>query len=91
MKKNGLSAKNTDRVQLHKMLDDLKEFDAVLVFRLSRLTRSVSDFSNLLNIFNKNNVSFISYSEKFNTSEITRKIINVYYCCLFRIRKRDNL
>ena len=41
---SGVSAKNIKRKKLQLLLSRLDEFDIILVWKLSRLTRSVSDF-----------------------------------------------
>ena len=46
----GYSGKNTERPKLQKMLKDIRKerFDYVICYRLDRISRSVSDFSNLI-------------------------------------------
>lgn len=62
-------AKET-RPELDKMLQRIrnKEFDAVLVWRLDRLGRSLSHLLQLIQEFNKKNVKFISLIEGFDTT-----------------------
>ncbi|WAH38232.1 recombinase family protein [Alicyclobacillus dauci] len=66
----GISAKNTHRPQLQRMLDDIRErkIDVVLVYRLDRLTRSVIDLHELLQVFEEYNVSFKSATEVYDTT-----------------------
>lgn len=40
------------------MMNDIKRFDLVLVYKLDRLTRNVRDLLDLLEIFEQNNVAF---------------------------------
>lgn len=86
----GISAKNTNREKLQELLSRLYEFNIVLVWKLSRLTRSVSDFASLIESFKKNNVTFISYSEKFNTKGIVGKLL-MFIIAIFAELERDIL
>ncbi|WP_394139626.1 recombinase family protein [Cytobacillus oceanisediminis] len=66
----GFSAKNTDRPAITRLMEDIKKekFDIVLVYKLDRLVRSVTDLHNLLSLFEKYNVKFKSATEEFNTT-----------------------
>lgn len=67
----GYSGGNTDRPALKQMLLDLKvtNVDAVLVYKLDRLSRSQKDTLTLIeDEFLANNVDFISINENFDTS-----------------------
>ncbi|KAA6451003.1 recombinase family protein [Bacillus swezeyi] len=67
---DGYSAKNLNRPDMNRMIKDIKEhrFDVVLVYRLDRLVRSVSDLHELLELFDGNNVKFKSATEMFDTT-----------------------
>ena len=66
----GISAKDMNRPQLKRLLEDATKglFDAVLVHKFDRFTRSVKDLYELLDYLKKYSVSFISKQEKFDTS-----------------------
>ena len=66
----GYSAKNTERPEFQKMLAAIrdKQIDGVVCYRLDRLSRSVSDFANLIEELNSLDVIFISVGENFDTS-----------------------
>lgn len=66
----GASAKNIERPALQRMLNDMKsgKFEVILVYRLDRLVRSVTDLHTLLSEFEKNNVKFKSATEVFDTT-----------------------
>lgn len=67
----GFSGSNIDRPAMLKMLKDVREkkFDAVLVYKLDRLSRSQKDTLYLIEEeFLPNDVDFISMSENFDTS-----------------------
>jgi DNA invertase Pin-like site-specific DNA recombinase len=64
------SGAKESRPELDKMLQRIrqKEFDAVLVWRLDRLGRSLKHLLQLIEEFNKKDVAFISLQEGFDTS-----------------------
>ena len=66
----GYSGKNIDRPAFQEMLSDIKagKVNRVIVYRLDRISRSVLDFANLIEVFQKNKVDFVSTMEKFDTS-----------------------
>lgn len=66
----GVSGKSMNRPGLEKLIHDSKLglFNTVLVWKISRLSRSLKDLLIMLDKFEQKGVSFISYSEKFDTS-----------------------
>ncbi|GMA61477.1 recombinase family protein [Alicyclobacillus fastidiosus] len=66
----GFSAKDTDRPSLQRLMQDIsnRQLDVVLVYKLDRLTRSVSDLYELLRWFDKYDVGFKSATEIFDTT-----------------------
>src|SRR5690625_5034139 len=66
----GISAKDTNREQLKRMINDVKnnKIDVVLVYRLDRLTRSVLDLYELLDLFDKHGCGFKSATEVYDTT-----------------------
>lgn len=69
-KDEGYSGKNTSRPAFETMLLDIERglIDKVISYKLDRFTRSISDFSNTLNILKKHKVTFISATEALNSS-----------------------
>ena len=67
----GFSAKDTIRPQFQRMLQDIRERkpDYIVCYRLDRISRSVSDFSALIEELNDRNISFICIKEEFDTSK----------------------
>lgn len=67
---DGVSAKDTNRKELQRMLSDIEtgNIDVVLVYKLDRLTRSVLDLYQLLEVFEKYNVKFKSATEVYDTT-----------------------
>ncbi|MFA5168267.1 MAG: recombinase family protein [Candidatus Omnitrophota bacterium] len=66
----GISAKDTRRPELQKMLEDIKNgrVSVVLVTKLDRITRSLKDLVNLKETFDVHGVSFKSLTESFDSS-----------------------
>lgn len=66
----GYSGKNTNRPGFQCLMGDIqnRRVQVVCVYRLDRLSRSLSDFTQLLDMFQRYNVSFVSLRESFDTS-----------------------
>ena len=66
----GYSGANTNRPALQELLKDIKQnkIDIILAYKIDRLTRSPKDFYQLIEVFDKYNVDFISITERFDTS-----------------------
>ncbi|MFX3920469.1 recombinase family protein [Streptococcus suis] len=70
-KDGGFSGSNIERPAMEKLISDAKRkrFDTVLVYKLDRLSRSQKDTLFLIEeIFGKNDISFLSLNESFDTS-----------------------
>ena len=59
-----------ERPALQKLLEDVKarKIDVVVVYKVDRLTRSLADFTKLVELFDAHGVSFISVTQAFNTT-----------------------
>lgn len=67
----GISGKSLkDRQELKRLIENCRkgQFNLVLVWKISRLSRNLKDLLYLIDILEQNNVHFTSYSEKFDTS-----------------------
>lgn len=66
----GFSGGNIDRPGLKRLMQDIeaKRIDIVVVYKIDRLTRSLPDFAKLVEVFDRNNVSFVSVTQQFNTT-----------------------
>jgi site-specific DNA recombinase len=76
----GYSAGTMDRPALLRMLEDVraKKIDAVVVYKVDRLTRSLADFAKIVEVFDAQGVSFVSITQAFNTStSMGRLTLNV--------------
>lgn len=66
----GYSGKNTERPSLDKLLKDIQndKIDSVIVYRLDRFSRNITDFYSMYEIMKSHNCEFISVTEAFDTS-----------------------
>lgn len=66
----GYTGANIERPALQKLLSDIKaeKINCVVVYKVDRLSRSLLDFSQLLEFFDKHNVVFVSITQHFNTN-----------------------
>jgi site-specific DNA recombinase len=67
---DGYSAKNMERPQLTKLINDVKKgiISKVMVTKLDRMSRKLLDLLQLIDLFGDHEVSFISISESFDTT-----------------------
>jgi site-specific DNA recombinase len=76
----GFSGGDTDRPALQRLLEDVRagKIDVIVVYKVDRLTRSLSDFAKLVELFDVHNVSFVSVTQQFNTTtSMGRLTLNV--------------
>ena len=66
----GFTGGNVDRPALRRLLADVEadRLDCVVVYKVDRLSRSLLDFSKLMDVFDKHGVSFVSVTQQFNTT-----------------------
>ncbi|MDH3581185.1 MAG: recombinase family protein, partial [Hyphomicrobiales bacterium] len=66
----GISGATMERLALKRLLTDVDAggVDAVVVYKVDRLTRALGDFVKIVEIFDKRNVSFVSVTQAFNTT-----------------------
>lgn len=76
----GYSGGSMGRPALQKLLADIRArlVDVVVVYKVDRLTRSLSDFARIVEVFDAQGVSFVSVTQQFNTtSSMGRLTLNV--------------
>ncbi|MER9408401.1 MULTISPECIES: recombinase family protein [unclassified Mesorhizobium] len=76
----GISGGTMERPALKRLLQDIrdKKIDVVVVYKIDRLTRSLMDFSKIVEIFDASSVSFVSVTQQFNTTtSMGRLTLNV--------------
>lgn len=73
----GESAKNLDRPGMERILDLVRggEVDTVIVAKLDRLTRSVRDLADLLELFQRKGVSLVSVAESLDTGSAAGRLV----------------
>jgi site-specific DNA recombinase len=66
----GISGGTMDRPALQALLADIeaRKVDMVLVYKVDRLTRSLTDFAKIVDVFDGHGVSFVSITQQFNTT-----------------------
>jgi DNA invertase Pin-like site-specific DNA recombinase len=66
----GFSGGNLERPGLKQLLTDIDDglIDVVVVYKIDRLSRSLMDFSKLVEVFDRNGVTFVSVTQSFNTT-----------------------
>lgn len=66
----GFSGKNINRPAFMQMMQDIKtgKIRRVIVYKLDRISRSILDFANMMEVFQTYGVEFVSSTEKFDTS-----------------------
>jgi len=66
----GFSGGNLERPALKRLLDDIRagKIDIVVVYKVDRISRSLTDFASIVQIFDQHNVSFVSVTQNFNTT-----------------------
>ncbi|RZU40164.1 recombinase family protein [Edaphobacter modestus] len=70
-----VSGRNVDRPELTRCLDRLDEGDTLVVWRLDRLGRSLTDLLEIVNTLQRHKVAFVSLKEKFDTSHAAGRLI----------------
>ncbi len=76
----GYSGGTLERPALDDLLNHIKQkkIDVVVVYKIDRLTRSLFDFSKIVEIFEAGGVSFVSVTQQFNTTtSMGRLTLNV--------------
>lgn len=66
----GFSGGTLERPALQHLLRDIEagRVDIVVVYKIDRLSRSLMDFAKLVEVFDRNNVTFVSVTQSFNTT-----------------------
>ncbi len=76
----GFSGGSMDRPSLQRLLNDVRagNIDAVVVYKVDRLTRSLIDFAKIVEVFDAQGASFVSVTQAFNTTtSMGRLTLNV--------------
>ena len=76
----GYSGKNTNRPAFRRLMEDVEKgnIQKIVVYRLDRFSRSISDFGRLWEILKAHQVEFVSMNETFDTSTpMGRAMLNI--------------
>ncbi len=76
----GFTGGNMERPALKRLLADIEagKIDCVVVYKVDRLSRSLLDFSRMMQTFEQQRVSFVSVTQQFNTAtSMGRLVLNV--------------
>src|ERR1700687_2498856 len=76
----GLSGATMERPALQRLMADIDKglVDAVVVYKVDRLTRSLADFAKMVEVFDARGVSFVAVTQQFNTTaSMGRLTLNV--------------
>lgn len=88
----GFSGGNSDRPQYQKMLEDarLKKFSTLICYRLDRISRNISDFSDTIEMLKSLDIAFISLREQFDTSTPMGRAM-MYIASVFAQLERETI
>jgi DNA invertase Pin-like site-specific DNA recombinase len=76
----GFSGGTLDRPALKRLIADIEAglIDVIVVYKIDRLSRSLMDFARLVEVFDRNNVTFVSVTQSFNTTTtMGRRTLNI--------------
>lgn len=88
----GFSGGNLHRPAFQKMMAAAKrrKFHTIVVYRLDRISRNVSDFSTLIEQFSSLNIAFLSIKEQFDTSTPMGRAM-MYIASVFSQLERETI
>jgi DNA invertase Pin-like site-specific DNA recombinase len=86
-----VSGKNTDRPELQKMMDFVREGDSLVVESISRFARNTKDLLELTDVLDKKNVQFISQKENIDTSTPTGKFMLTVFGAIAQLERESIL
>ena len=66
----GFSGGTLERPALKRLVEDIEVglIDVIVVYKIDRLSRSLMDFAKLVDVFDRNSVTFVSVTQSFNTT-----------------------
>jgi DNA invertase Pin-like site-specific DNA recombinase len=66
----GFSGGSMERPALQRLLRDVQSrvIDVIVVYKVDRLSRSLTDFARIVEVFENNKASFVSITQQFNTT-----------------------
>jgi site-specific DNA recombinase len=72
----GWSGENMNRPAFKRLLEDIeaRKVDVVAVYKIDRLSRKLSDFARIIELFDSRGVTFLSVTQQFNTTTSMGKL-----------------
>jgi DNA invertase Pin-like site-specific DNA recombinase len=88
----GFSGGNLERPQFRMMMRDAqkKNFAAIVVYRLDRISRNIGDFAKLIEELNTLKIAFVSIKEQFDTSSPMGRAM-MYISSVFSQLERETI
>lgn len=88
----GFSGGNLNRPDFKKMMDVARKrkFKAIIVYRLDRISRNISDFSSLIEELARLDIAFVSIKEQFDTSTPMGRAM-MYIASVFSQLERETI
>ena len=88
----GFSGGNLNRPDLKKMMEAARQrrFKAIIVYRLDRISRNISDFSSLIEELSRLDIAFISIREQFDTGTPMGRAM-MYIASVFSQLERETI
>jgi DNA invertase Pin-like site-specific DNA recombinase len=88
----GYSGKDTKRPEFEKLMAEVEagRVSKLVCYRLDRISRSILDFGNIWEALSRNNVEFVSVSEKFDTSTPVGRAM-LYIIMVFAQLERETI
>lgn len=88
----GFSGGNLERPKFKKMMKDSYEtkFEAIVVYRLDRISRNIGDFAKLIEDLGRRKIDFISIREQFDTSSPMGRAM-MYIASVFSQLERETI
>ncbi|MGN0348056.1 MAG: recombinase family protein [Roseburia sp.] len=88
----GFSGKNLNRPDFKKMMDAAKKhgFRAIIVYRLDRISRNISDFAGLIEELSRLDIAFVSIKEQFDTGTPMGRAM-MYIASVFSQLERETI
>jgi site-specific DNA recombinase len=67
----GFTGGNMERPAVKRLMADIEagQIDCVVVYKVDRLSRSLMDFARLMELFERQRISFVSVTQQFNTTQ----------------------
>lgn len=88
----GFSGGNLNRPDFKKMMDAAKKhkFKAIIVYRLDRISRNISDFAGLIEELSRLDIAFVSIKEQFDTGTPMGRAM-MYIASVFSQLERETI